>query len=778
MSIRPGRALCAVILTLLLTAALGTAPAAAADGGAISGQLLDGTAPVAGATVALLHSSGVALKTAPTDADGRFRLAGILPGSYKLRFDLPYGFLQFHPGQETAATATVITVTGSEEQTITEYARPHGSLGGRITTAAGAPVANAYVQLLSATGTPVGTVYTDAAGTYLFPYVKAGDYKLAAAAARYGAPVQYAPDKATSGAAPTYAVTTGARTTLDESLLPLGQVTGSYTMGGRKLANVRVEAFPTAGGVSMINRTEADGSFRLWLRPGTYQLHFDPADGEVDQWWRGRDVQSDADVITVAEDATVVADETALPEGRAVGRVVAADGGDPGFLTVEMTDVTTGRTYRTSTPSGGEWSLRLHPGRYLVRYETTDQIQWANGKTSAEGAEVVVVTADTDTTLTETLLPLSTVTVTATDATSGARVTTFCATLQGSGRYENTCTTDGAVAFRTGEGTYTVTVDDQVHLINSVADVRVAGGESRTVNVPLRRAGTIDVTVVDARTGAAVSGVCLNTVPVGRPPYFAEGNSACTGSDGRLTLPRVLPDRYNLFAGAYDGEHGSQWVGAAGGVGSQAAARVLTVRGGITSRVTVRLDGAGTISGVVTDRATGRPVADVTVEAGGKGTGTDADGRYTIDGLGPYSWPLLFTHADYAGQWSGGGTNRLTATGIRVKVNTISSYDVRLRTGTLIAGTATGPGGRALDWGFIKAVNAETYDVMAYVQVGTDGRYRLRAAGPQRIKLLFDGSVAGSWVQRWYPTATDFPSGRTISVPTSGSLTADFTITP
>ncbi|WP_344084001.1 carboxypeptidase-like regulatory domain-containing protein [Luedemannella helvata] len=753
-------------------------PATSGSGGVISGQVLDGDTPVAGATVALVLSIGAIGQTTTTDAAGRFRLANLRPGSYKLRFDLPYGFLQYYPAQATSDLATVLTVVGGEEQTIVERARPHGSLGGRITTAAGAPVANAYVQLSAATGSPIGSVFADADGNYLFPFVKAGDVILAASPARYGAPIQYAPDKPNGATAGVYSVAVGTRTTLDESLLPLGRVTGSYTMDGRKLANVLVEAVSTTGGSKIINRSEGDGTFRLWLRPGTYQLHFDPADGEIDQWWRGKESQADADVITVTEDATFVADETALPATRAAGYVHTPDGSDHGFLSVVMTDQATGRSYQTSLYASGRWAMDVRPGTYLVRYETSYQTQWAYGKTSAAEADRIVVPAGTETLIEDTLLPLSTVNVTAVDAVSGERAQSFCATLDGSSRYEITCTDDGTVVFRTGEGTYKITVDDRVHLLSSVPDVRVARGATVDVAVPLKPAGILDITVVDARTGEAVNGVCLHTVPAARPPYFVEGNSGCTEADGRLTLPRILPDRYHLFAGAYDGVHGSQWLGDHGGVGSQAAARVLTIRGGATTRVTVRLDRAGTITGVVTDRATGRPVADATVMAGGKGTGTDADGRYTIDGLGPYSWPLLFTHPDYAGVWSGGGTDRLKATGVRVRTGQTTRYDATLRTGVLITGAITVPGGGVPDWAQVSAVDADTFDVLAYVPLDSDGRYRLHVTGPNKVKLLFEGSAAGSWVQRWYPGVADFTRGRTIPVPPAGTLTADFVLAP
>jgi hypothetical protein len=127
----------------------------------------------------------------------------------------------------------------------------------------------------------------------------------------------------------------------------------------------------------------------------------------------------------------------------------------------------------------------------------------------------------------------------------------------------------------------------------------------------------------------------------------------------------------------------------------------------------------------------------------------------------------------------GGGTNRLTAPGVRIKTGQTARYDAALRTGTLITGLISGPGGDVPDWATVSAVNADTYDTMAAVSLDADGRYRLRVAGPQKVKIYFDGSVAGSWVQRWYPGVADFSAGRTLNIPPSATtITANMSLTP
>ena len=83
------------------------------------------------------------------------------------------------------------------------------------------------------------------------------------------------------------------------------------------------------------------------------------------------------------------------------------------------------------------------------------------------------------------------------------------------------------------------------------------------------RGETITVTVTDARTGAPVPGVCVTGRPADRAFTPGEGIGGCGGDRNQMTIDRVQPDRYVLFASAFDGVHGAQWVGPTGGVGDR-----------------------------------------------------------------------------------------------------------------------------------------------------------------------------------------------------------------
>src|SRR4051812_34792355 len=146
--------LAALVLTGLPARAEPTTPASAAPapfGGVISGRLMDGDVGVEGAVVgAIMTASWWPSKTVVTDAEGRFRLTDLRAFNYKLSFALPGGLLtQYYPGWPDLDSGDIITLPDGAERTVVEQVVEHGSVGGHITTATGAPAPAAW-------GTPLG----------------------------------------------------------------------------------------------------------------------------------------------------------------------------------------------------------------------------------------------------------------------------------------------------------------------------------------------------------------------------------------------------------------------------------------------------------------------------------------------------------------------------------------------------------------------------------------------------------------------------------------------
>jgi hypothetical protein len=154
---------------------------------------------------------------------------------------------------------------------------------------------------------------------------------------------------------------------------------------------------------------------------------------------------------------------------------------------------------------------------------------------------------------------------------------------------------------------------------------------------------------------------------------------------------------------------------------------------------------------------------------------TGVDGRYALSGLGPYSWPLVFTHHDHARVWSGGTGNRYQAETIAVPAGDSARYDIALTRGTLLTGTVTAPAGTE-SWR-LTAVNAATGDAIGVADFTTpDHTYEMPLAGAQQVKIHWSVSGSDFWRDGWWPGAADQDSATKVWVPATGSKKRDLTI--
>lgn len=762
-------------LAVAMAASVGAAGIAAAAGtGSISGQISDAGTPVAGVLVSVdLSVYPVAVAQTTTDGTGAFHI-DVAPGTYKVRFDLPGGGLtQFYPQVTDFTAAAELAVAEGGDTVVTEQVIPHGSVAGQITTSTAAVAAGAYIGLVQFSGVPVANVLADRDGRYAFPFVAPGRYALTVGATPAGAPRQWVRGHKSRADADPITVTAGQASTVDERLLPLGIVRGTFTNAAGPIDGVVVLADSQTSAVESVSTsTRADGTYTLRAYPGTYLVRYQ-VPVSLDQWADEKEARWRADAVTVVADAEVVLDQQALPTGRISGRLTDAAGNPVAAAGVAIADPLLDRQFEATTDEDGTWFKTVWPGTYRVSFETQTQVQWAFGKSSSDTATPVTVAADGDTIVNESLKIPGSMRVTAKDAATGSPLTSFCAQTSGT-MFTSACTDDGTAEFtEIGAGTYAVTVSDGDHLDSVTSGVQVTSGHASTVTARLQHGATITVDVTDAATHSPVgSAVCVQGTLADRAPEPGGFLGDCVDDSGNVTLTRVKPGKYVFFASVFDGVHGAQWVGPHGGVGAQAAAGVVTVHYGDSAQVHVRLDGAGTIAGTVTDRRTGAPVADAEVSAWGAGTTTGADGRYQFDGLGPYQWVLFFNQADHAGVWSGGGNNRLTALPILVRNGQTTPYNISMTAGTTLNVKISGLAGQPPDSAEVQVVDADTFDVLANITTGSGGVYTAHILGPRRVKLLVIATLDGlAHPYVWYPDAPDFAHGGTVQVPSSGTKT-------
>jgi hypothetical protein len=209
---------CAALFVAVPIARAATAApeAAAPTTGTISGTVTDTNGvPIPGVTVAGAYGTGIAVpvqgaetvtttpattvvgttpgtgiptpsvpRTAITDLQGRYTIKDVNPGSQYISFrpppNSPFTAAAYTGPSGNTYSVPVVVVAGSDTGGINGVLPPGGTISGVVTTMAGAALGAVSVclQPQGSGGSYYGCVGTDAAGTYSFPGVAVGSYKV------------------------------------------------------------------------------------------------------------------------------------------------------------------------------------------------------------------------------------------------------------------------------------------------------------------------------------------------------------------------------------------------------------------------------------------------------------------------------------------------------------------------------------------------------------------------------------------------------------------------
>ncbi|MFC7243704.1 carboxypeptidase regulatory-like domain-containing protein [Catellatospora aurea] len=748
--------LAATIATMGLSAPAHADP----DTGTITGHLTDNGQPVADAQV---NAYGDGWGSATTDATGRYEITGLTPGSYVVQFQAAGHPEQYAHNARTWDEAAQIPVTAGGVTTADETLLPYGSITGRLADADGNGL-SAWVSAQSETGLSSSTWTSD------------GNYTLGVHAGRYQVQFQFgngtsqwAYGKRDNGDGTFFDVAVGQSVTVNDTKLPTGSVAGRITaVDGGPVFGAEVQLFGTDGSYGPSARTEADGSYLIdGVFVGDWRVRVTRESG-LQQWYPNVWTEQAAGSVAVTAGNVRTVNQQLLPTGSLSGHFTDAGGNG-------LADVQVGLQYAdgnwldasaTTDADGGYSFPELPTAQYVVRFDGGNGVdQWAHGKTSFGSADRVTVTAGQNTVVDDVKLPSGSLRVTAKNALTGAAIDTFSVYVG-----NNSADTDnGVVTFadlRAGD-----------YLVNSWASgyasadvpVTITAGQQSTVTLLLTPQAKLTVKVVDKATGRPLAGVCVVTIEPAHPTV-PDGCGDLTGTDGKVTMNED-PGKVQLFAFPAEAPgYGAQWLGANGGTGLQGQARDFTLTAGQTfTAPTIKMDRAGTITGKVTTK-TGTiqygtvRVLDESFNVGG-GIGSvevGTDGRYTIDFLGPYQWPLLFKALDHAPQWSGGTGNRFISERITVTAGQTTTYDYKMTRGNLI--TVKIPG--LLDNGFIVVENAAAGDISGagWTEQNFAEGATFRVLGPQTVKIRWIGSDGWNW---W--GGTDRASATPVSVPAGGN---------
>ena len=732
--------------TLVVGAVLPGSALADTTPGAITGHVLDGTTPMANVTVDVLDSQTFSFAgETSTDATGAFTVSDLAPASYIVSFQLPGGLTQYSRGQLAFQNADAITVAAGATTTDEEQVVTHGSLAGTLTDSSGAPVRDAFVFISPTSFQFFLNARTDTNGHYQVPIAPVGSYTLEFNANGFAQSAHGKP----AGQGDTFAVTAGNVTTVDEQLLAPGTFTGRVTTAdGLPAAGVEVQANSQVGGQFAL--TDANGQYTIQTFPGSgYVLAFQRGGfgGGLTQWAHGQKEPFDAQQFSVASGGTTVVDEQLLPTGKVAGHLVDSTGQPVQFGNVELRGAD---TVVLTNINNGDWSVDTYPGDYTVAFEPFTGItgtQWATGKSSAATADHFTVEVGQTTRVDDTLAAPGTVTVTVVDSVTGAPVS-WCGDIGPTFPCSDDTGTATSGPLLPGDTQILIFPRDNHLQINTHATV--VSGQNTQLSLTAVPGATITMTVRDAKTGAPLRNICPNVVKVTAPSGASGGIGNCSDADGHVTVPGLAAGSYNVFAFANDGVHGHQWVGPKGGTGIKEKAAVFTVTAGQSIAIPdIKMDKAGTLTGIVRDKATGAAIPNATVSWGTSSAGlggssadvsTDANGQYTFTNLGPYDWPIFFHAAGYASEWSGNTGNRLQAHPIKVKAGKTKTHNEVLGQGVTLTGMVTdASGGPIPPFGArITPFNADSGDEIGSDDTANDSTYTLHLLPRQTVILNAD----------------------------------------
>ena len=853
------RAWSTILLVTLFGLCVVSGRAHAQGTGQISGRVTDAStgAPLANIGVRVLTSVGGWGAMAATDASGVYTATGLMAGTYcvktfgnfpyldKLYDDLPNPY-----GEYTVTGGTVVSVT---DGTTTNGIDFRLTLGGTITGTAtdastGAPLANIPVRAFTAGGDPVGSsVATNAFGEYTIPGLVTGVYYLRTtggfpfldeAYKELPCPVGGCPLTIGTGVSVTAGMATSG---IDFTLVRGATITGTVrdAVTGAPLANVLVSVC-TAWGCTGSSSTNGSGVYALTgLATGSYYLKTSSSFPYIDEVYQDIPCPNGNCSLLSGTGVEVTAGTTAdgidfrlTPGGIITGTVTVSGSGTP-LANVSVRAYTAsgsavGDAVRTDV-AGVYAILGLVTGTFYVRTsigspyydELYNDLPCWDGSCVVTAGTGISVTAGQSTGGIDFVLDgQGTLTGTVTDAATGAPLENVRVQVRaaGTGAVVATGWTREAGAYTVNglaAGPYYVQTSIgypyRDELYNDVpcpeGSCTVTAGTTVVVNPGattagidfslLTEGGTITGTVTDARTGAPLVHVSVHI-------YTANGtwrSQASTNVSGVFSVIGLEPGTYYAKASnssPYFGQLYNDVPCPAGNCTVTSGTGVAVVSGTTTSGIDFRLTPGGTVTGTVTDSATGVPLANVSVQVRTAGhevvasAMTNASGVYTVTLLAAGTYYVLTSntssHLDelYRDVPCPGGSCALTSgTGVAVTDGgTTSGIDLGLARGGTITGTVTDAGtGSPLRHVYVRAFTASGSAAGDAVSFYGDGVYTIigLATGTYHVRTSIGSPYLDELYRdlpcpAWNCTVT---SGTGVAV-TAGATTSgiDFSLGP
>jgi hypothetical protein len=556
---------------------------------------------------------------------------------------------------------------------------------------------------------------------------------------------------------------------------------GSSSISGRVLTNgflalplqfISVRAYTTYGQYAGSSSTNASGIYTISnLIAADYIVEFKPGSGPYLSEWNGDQITPlTAPPIAVGLGVTVTGINALLAVGaRLTGTVLSAPGVSVANASIDVFDASGSSVATGFLDTSGVYTTQpgLPNGLYRLRFTSSGYLeQYSGGKlTLSEAIPITVSTAGFVAVAPATLAKGATVTGRVSDAVTGLPISGVAVNGDGGYAYTNATGVYTISGLASGLAQISINPDDMSGFLAAQRSITVtAPGTTSNVDFALARGGAMTGRVTDS------SGVGLKDITVN--PFSGSGErfSAYTLTDagGYYTVTGIPSTVLRVLFRPSDY------------INSEVAVTITAPL--TTTNVNAVLTRGASISGIVTDEATGLPLKDIFVEAETQEDGrvetafTNNAGRYVLTTTLPsgsykvrFSTESRFATCAYVGEYNGDQFNFGAAPPITVTAPASYTVNAALTRGSIVLGKVTdATTGAPVTSGFVSS-SSSTNNLQRSGRISFTGGYVFDTGLPSGTYMLKYSGNSNGYIDEFY---NDKPSAAladpvTLSAPTN-----------